>query len=118
MYFQVVCLDLMFEIKVRMLTNHCNWYVLKSMDMYIFLRSWLKFNGTKNFRFKFLGTAIYCVNKSPRVLQVSLAQTPYEPRHEKTGLYSYAKTNPQISFAVTGKLINTLFSLHRYPSTS
>ena len=29
-----------------------------------------------------------------------------ELRHEKTGFFSYAKTKPQISFAVTAKLIS------------
>ena len=31
---------------------------------------------------------------------------PYEPRHEKTVFFAYAKTKTQISFAVTGKLIS------------
>ena len=30
----------------------------------------------------------------------------YEPRCEKTGFFAYAKTNTQISFAVTAKLIS------------
>ena len=30
----------------------------------------------------------------------------YEPRHEKTGFFAYAKKNTQVSFAVTAKLIS------------
>ena len=30
----------------------------------------------------------------------------YEPRHEKTGFFAYAKTKTQTSFAVTAKLIS------------
>ena len=33
-------------------------------------------------------------------------QTIYEPRHEKTGFFAYAKTKTQISFMVTAKLIS------------
>ena len=34
------------------------------------------------------------------------AKTEYEPRHEKTGFFSYAKTKRQISCAVTAQLIS------------
>ena len=30
----------------------------------------------------------------------------FEPRHEKTGFFAYAKTKTQISFAVPAKLIS------------
>ena len=44
------------------------------------------------------------VNLSPMVN--STIKGPFEPRHEKTRLFAYAKTKTHISFAVTAKLIS------------
>ena len=41
---------------------------------------------------------VFCVNLSLHII--------YEPHHEKTGYFAYAKTKAQISFAVNAKLIS------------
>ena len=37
----------------------------------------------------------------------------YEPRHEKTGFFAYAKTKAQISLAVTAQLISAFVFVSR-----
>ena len=41
----------------------------------------------------------------------AISPTSFEPRHEKTGFFAYAKTKTQISCAVTGKLISVTAKL-------
>ena len=62
-----------------------------------------------------LTSGSFCDNIPPQKRMYNLTESvqqdkfknAYEPRHEKTKRFAYAKTKMQISFAVTAKLIST-----------
>ena len=69
--------------------------------------------GTVDHPFPFLNTfwesklivAVICLGRIVNLMFENVYDS-YEPRHEKTGFFAYAKTKTQISFAVTAKLIS------------